>query len=273
MKNLLKIASILDDSGNYELSDKLYKIAQAYVPPVEFYEGVDKSKYKGNYNQQMMSLKNRNNPGYINSYSNAPVMDISQYADNPYTPKDIMNIRKQLVPTDFRGEIYQSQKGDTLLSTSDPRSFSISLIEYARINKFPNLKDAFDDYANNGAVYRGQRVQNVPELKQLYVRISQTPGAISKQMIEQEIRNIVTESVGMTGWQKESNPPSYARQYNPATGADSGYLANEYRQNIYNGDPKSLPNIKSEIEQDQYIPQNVKQQLLKELNTKVETLR
>lgn len=277
MRNLLDIAQKLDQSGQYNLSDKLYKIAQTYVPPVEFYKGVDRSKYKGNYDQRMLALRNRNNQNvtnpYTNSYTDAPIMDISQYTNNPYTPQSIMDIRKQLVPSDFRGEIYQSQKGDTILSTSDPQSFSISLLEYARMNKFPNIQTAFDDYANNGAVYRGQRISKVPELQELYKRISKTPGAISKQMIEQEIRNIVTESVGMSGWQTESKQPSYTRQFNSQTGADEGYLMQEYRQNIYEGDPKSLPFIKSEIENDKYISQNNKQQLLGELESKIQTLR
>jgi hypothetical protein len=277
MRNILKIATRLDLSGLYNLSDKLYKIAQTYVPPVEFYQGVDRSKYKGNYDQKMLALRNRNNQNYTNpysnSYSNAPIMDINQYANNPYTPKEIMDIRKQLVPTDFQGEIYQTKKGDTLIKTSDPKSFSIGLMEYARINKFPNLQLAFDDYANNGATYRGQLISQVPELKELYLRISKNPGSISKQMIEQEIRNIVAESVGMSGYQKDSNQPTYNRQYNPQTGSSEGYLVQEYRQNIYQGDPNSLPFIKSEITNDKYISQKNKQQLLSELESKVNTLK
>ena len=83
MKQLLKISEKLDQSGQYILSDKLFKISQQ-------------------------------------------IMDISQYADNPNTPKEIMDIRKQLVPADFIGQVYQDKKGDNLLSTSDPKSFSIS---------------------------------------------------------------------------------------------------------------------------------------------------
>ena len=230
MKHLLKIAEKLDGSGEYILSDKLFKISQQ-------------------------------------------IMDISQYADNPYTPKEIMDIRKQLVPADFIGQIYQDKKGDNLLSTSDPKSFSISLLEYARINKFPNLQAAFDDYANNGAAYRGQRISQVPELQELYKRISQNPGAISKQMVEQEIRNIVTQRLGLWGSQTESRAPVYTSQIDPNTGADIGFLENEYRQNIYEGDPKSLPNIRSEIENDKYLPEKSKQTLLDEFYRQVETLR
>jgi len=92
-------------------------------------------------------------------------------------------------------------------------------------------------------------------------------------MIEQEIRNIVTESVGMSNWQTESNQPTYTRQYNPQTGADEGYLMQEYRQNIYEGNPNSLPYTKSEITNDKYISQKNKQQLLGELESKIQTLK
>ncbi len=45
MDKLLKVASLLDNLGSYVLSDKLYKIAELYIPPVEFYEGDDKRHY------------------------------------------------------------------------------------------------------------------------------------------------------------------------------------------------------------------------------------
>ena len=35
MKNIIKLANILDNLGSYVLSDKLYKIAETYVPPID----------------------------------------------------------------------------------------------------------------------------------------------------------------------------------------------------------------------------------------------
>ncbi len=113
----------------------------------------------------------------------------------------------------------------------------------------------------------------MPELQELYKRIAQNPGAITKQMVEQEIRNIVTQRLGLWGSQKESRAPVYTRQIDPNTGADIGFLEHEYRQNIYEGDPKSLPNIRSEIENDKYLPEKSKQALLDEFYRQVETLR
>lgn len=69
MKNIIKLANILDNLGSYVLSDKLYKIAETYVPPVEYYSGVDKRHYNefkspGNksYNQMKTfeQMKSRN---------------------------------------------------------------------------------------------------------------------------------------------------------------------------------------------------------------------
>ena len=93
------------------------------------------------------------------------------------------------------------------------------------------------------------------------------------QMVEQEIRNIITQKVGLWGSQTESKAPVYTRKIDPNTGADIGFLENEYRQNIYEGDPKSLPNIKSEIQNDKYLPEKSKQTLLDEFDRQVENLR
>jgi len=148
MDKLLRIASILDNSGHYKLADKIAQV----------------------------------------------VMNADQYYNNANTPKDIMKIRKQLVPSDFRGEMYQDKRGDSLMHTSNPQSFSIGLMEYARINKFPNLQVAFDNYSNAGATYHGKYIQTVPELRELYIRISRTNNKLSSSIIEQELHKIFNSS-------------------------------------------------------------------------------
>lgn len=152
MKDLLRIASLLDNSGQFHLSDKLFRIAQS-------------------------------SPRQI-ADANAP------YKSYPTNPNNIRELRNKLVPTDFRGVMYQDSKGDNLLNTSDIKSFAVGLMEYARIYNFPNLQTAFDAYANNGAKFRGQNINNVPQLKELYTRISQTTDSISRKMVEEELRNI-----------------------------------------------------------------------------------
>lgn len=186
MDKLLKVASLLDEIGGYELSDKLYKIAELYVPPVEFYEGVDKRHYNDyrapgskDYNEMMMS-RMKNMPKNL---SGTVVMDASRYYDNPYTPKQILDIRNKLVPTNFRNEIRRFEVGDNLNNSNDPRSFATSLFEFGRKNGMNNLTAAFDAYADSGAKYNNQSIKNIPQLKQLYMKIKSNPRMFSETEI------------------------------------------------------------------------------------------
>jgi hypothetical protein len=186
MRDLLKIASLLDQSGNYNLSDKLYKIAETYVPPVEYYSGVDAKKYnqfggsKANYMRQ-----NNFNPEQTH------IMDGSQYYDNPYTPKDILKLRNQLIPTNFRNQLKRINSGDTEISSSNPTSFANNLWEFARKNNIGNsLTNAFDAYADSGATYNGQSIKNIPQLRDLYMYIKNNPIELN----ETEIAELIKES-------------------------------------------------------------------------------
>jgi hypothetical protein len=154
MRNILEIASMLDNSGQYSLSDKLFRIAQS--TPAQFAD------------------------------ANRP------YARYPTNPADMKALKNQIVRTDFRGDVYQAQRGDTRYNTSDIRSFAAGLMNHAISKRFPNMKDAFDDYANKGAIFKGQKVQNVPQLVELYERISNYSGDITSAMLEDELRNIFT---------------------------------------------------------------------------------
>lgn len=194
MKDLLKIASILDQSGHYNLSDKLFKIAQTYVPPLEYYSGVDKDKYNkfkapGSKNyDEMMKYRNTGIPQQSNE---TIVMDGSQYFDNPYTPKDILKLRNMIVPTNFRNQLKRFHAGDTEINSSNPTSFANSLWEFARKNKMSNsLTNAFDAYADSGATYNGQSIKNISELKELYLHIKSN----AKKFSETEVKDILEEA-------------------------------------------------------------------------------
>ncbi len=193
MINIIKLANILDDLGSYSLSDKLYKIAETYVPPVEYYSGVDKRHYNEfkspgskSYNQ-MSAPKNNKMPQQSNE---TVVMDGSMYFDNPYTPKDVLKLRNLIVPTNFRNELKRYKSGDSELASSNPRSFAFSLWEFARKNKLNySLTDAFDAYADSGATYKGQSIKNVPELKELYLYIKNN----AKKFSETEVGDILED--------------------------------------------------------------------------------
>lgn len=194
MDNLLRVACLLDLSGQYELSDKLYKIAELYVPPVEFYEGVDKRHYNDyrapgskNYDEMMMS-RMKNMPKNL---SGTVVMDGSMYYDNPYTPKEILKLRNQIVPTNFRNEIRRYESGDSLNNSSNPRSFATSLFEFARRNGMNNLTAAFDAYADSGAKYNNQSIKNIPQLKQLYMQIKSNPRMFSETEVGDMLEDLL----------------------------------------------------------------------------------
>jgi hypothetical protein len=193
------------------------------------------------------------------------IMDASQYANNPYTPNDVMNIRKQLIPTDFRGEIYQSKKGDTLLNTNDGMSFAVGLMDFARINNFPNVKSAFDAYANAGAKYRGQSIKQDPVLQELYKRVSKTTTSITRQMLQDEIQQIYRESLGMAGAKFESSNNAWERNIDPNTGADLGYLEYEYNQAMEYASEPQLIDLSKQINSDKYLNEELKQKLLNDV--------
>lgn len=194
MKHLLKIATILDESGHYKLSDKLYKIAETYVPPVEFYDMVDKRHYNDfkasgskNYDE-MMSSRYKNMPKNL---SNTAIMDSDQYYGNSNSLKDITKLRNMIVPTNFRNQLKRFHAGDTEMNSSNPTSFANSLWEFARKNKMSNsLTDAFDAYADSGATYNGQKINSIPQLKELYMYIKSKPRSFS----ETEVAELLKEA-------------------------------------------------------------------------------
>ncbi len=189
MNKLLRIAEILDQSGDYKLSDMFYKIA-VYAPSVEYYEGVDADKYNefGNF-----QFKNRNipQPNRFNFDGNTKVMDGSMYYDNPYTPKDVLELRNKLIPTNFRNELKRYHSGDVMISSSNPQNFATSLWEYARRNNSGNsLVNSFDAFADAGAMYKGKSIKDVPELKELYKIIRNSPRMFSMTEISKMFENI-----------------------------------------------------------------------------------
>ena len=193
MNKFLRVAEILDKSGHYSLSDEFYKMA-VYVPPVEFYDGVDKRLYNDfrvpgskNYDE-MIGSRYKNMPQNL---SNTRVMDGSMYFGNPYTPKDILKLRNMIVPTNFRNQLKRFHAGDTEMSSSNPVSFANSLWEFARKNRMNNsLTNAFDAYADAGAMYNGQSIKNIPQLKELYMYIKNNPRSFSETEVSELLKEL-----------------------------------------------------------------------------------
>ncbi len=158
MEKLLKIASLLDNLGSYVLSDKLYKISQSNMP---------------------------------DDLSNTKVMDASQYYDNPYTPKDILKLRNQLLPTNFRDEIRRYESVEDISNNSSPKEFVNNLWEFSKRNGITHLVDAFDLYADAGGKYNGENIKYIPGLRQIYLSIKSSPRMFSKSEIEKLVDSIL----------------------------------------------------------------------------------
>lgn len=207
MERLLHIARVLDEFEQFHLSDKLFKVAQS--------------------SPRQIADSNVSYPLY------------------PTNPRNIDELRKKLVPTDFRGQVYQVSKGDNILNTSDIKSFAVGLMEYARINKFPNLTSAFDAYANAGARFRGKILSSVPELRELYTRISKTTSAISRQMVEQELSNIfINPQINTGSANVPQNNTGVSAVGNVPQNNTSNSSQNTSRKNVSlsSSDPKSFAN-------------------------------
>lgn len=149
MKEFTRIARILDVKGAYNLADKLDKVAQ------QFSQGQMPPNYSG------------------------PVYSGAQYFNNPTTPKEILDLRKKLMPTDFRSEIAKTENrkfiNPILLDSNDPRSFANNLFQFGKSQGMTNLTQAFDAYADAGATYQGYSIKDNDQLFDLYMKIKQTP--------------------------------------------------------------------------------------------------
>jgi hypothetical protein len=146
MRNILKIASLLDYFGQYNLSDKLFKIAQVKVQPIS------KETIQG-----FLAESEGDNEG-INMTS-----DAQREADN-----------------------FQAQRF-FLMNTSDPAAFAKSLFQFGSVNGINNLTQAFDAYADAGASYQGNLIKNVPILRELYMRVRNTPRPINQKELVEEL--------------------------------------------------------------------------------------
>ena len=174
MKDLLRIASLLDSSGNYKLSDKLFKISQ--------------------YSDLVLRQ-----PG-VNNFSNQlflePGAEYLKPAPN-VTWADGLNKLESL---------YNNNAYD----------FAKNLFEFGKKNNLTSLADAFDMYADAGALYDNQSIKLNPILKELYQKVINHNGNITEQQLGKELDLMMQENntyQGMPGLMKEPNNPSSYSDY------------------------------------------------------------
>ena len=195
MKDLLHIASLLDDSGHFCLSDKLFKFAQ---------------QVQGNFGQLTITEQNRKleelnyalrqNTQKIKdlmaSYKNGSIGfdKFKQMGQNLNQQANALMAeykRMEQQSNNFTLQAQNQQQNENLISYS-PEDFAKKLIDFREEYNITNLGQAFDMYARSGAMYGNNPISRDPRLQKLYQKILQTPRFISEYEIVSELNNIIS---------------------------------------------------------------------------------
>jgi hypothetical protein len=195
MKDLLHIASKLDNSGQFYLSDKLFKIAQ---------------QVQGNFGQLTITEQNRKleelnyamrqNTQKIKdlmaSYKNGSIRfdQFKQMGQNLNQPANALMAEYKRIEqqsNNFTLQAQNQQQNVNLISYS-PEDFAKKLIDFREENNISNLAQAFDMYARSGALYGNNPLSRDPRLQKLYQKILQTPRFINEIDIVSELSKIIS---------------------------------------------------------------------------------
>ena len=195
MKDLLRIASLLDDSGQFHLSDKLLKIAQ---------------QVQGNFGQLTITEQNRKleelnyamrqNTQKIKdlmaSYKNGSIGfdEFKQMGQNLNQQANALMAEYKRIEqqsNNFTLQAQNQQQNENLISYS-PEDFAKKLIDFREEYNITNLGQAFDMYARSGAMYGNNPISRDPRLQKLYQKILQTPRFIHEYEIVSELNNIIS---------------------------------------------------------------------------------
>jgi hypothetical protein len=237
---------LLDSSGNYKLSDKLFKIAQ-YSDLVLRQPGVNRNEIFFEPGAEFLR----------------PAPDIT-WADG-------------------------LNKLDSLYSNNG-YNFAKNLFEFGKKNNLTSLADAFDMYADAGALYDNQSIKMNPILKELYTKVINYNGNITEQQLGSELDKMMQGNntyQGMPGLMKEPmNPSSYVdyatylretgqkRKAPIGTNNDDEMRRNDFTKdpvdqwkdaiNIYanNNDLSKLQDMKNSINSDVILDTNSKSEVL-----------
>jgi hypothetical protein len=212
MKDLLHIAFKLDKSGDYNLSDKLYKIAQAGYYNLGSKPIIDQNFYQLPMSYKLRKLQELNFAGqqfHLKQRNDKELYDSGKINYNEYKArvdangKELESLKSQgEIINDFQrnykyyaqyeqqSEQQDEQQGKNLISNS-PEEFAKKLIDFKEENNLSSLVQAFDMYARSGAMYGNNPLSRDPRLQKLYQRILQTPRFINEIEIVRELRSII----------------------------------------------------------------------------------
>ena len=194
MKDLLRIASLLDNSGQFHLSDKLFRAAQ---------------QVQGNFGQLTMRDQNRK----LEELNYAMMQVTQKYKDLMASYRNqsigfdefqqkakILNQQANALTAEYNRIKLQSdnftlyaqdQSVENSLISNSPQEFADNLLTFAEQNNLTNLMQAFDLYARSGAMYGNNPLSSDPRLQKLYQVISQTPRFITEDEIAITLQNII----------------------------------------------------------------------------------
>jgi hypothetical protein len=210
MKDLLHIASKLDNSGQFHLSDKLFKIAQTaptnkliidenfYQLPMSF---KIRKQQELTFAVQQFSAKQRN----LQERFKSRQITSDQYSkelrangielESLKSQGDIINhyIRDyNQNPEKYMGNEQQNEQQNVNLISYSPEDFAKKLIDFREEYNITNLGQAFDMYARSGAMYGNNPISRDPRLQKLYQKILQTPRFIYEQELASELSKIIS---------------------------------------------------------------------------------
>jgi len=195
MKDLLHIASLLDDSGHFGLSDKLFKFAEqvqgnfGQLTITEQNRKLEELNYAMRQNTQkikdlMASYKNRSI-----RFDEFKRMGLNLNQQANALMAEYKRIEQQ--SNNFTLQAQNQQQNENLISYS-PEDFAKKLIDFREEYNITNLGQAFDMYARSGAMYGNKPISRDPRLQKLYQKILQTPRFINEYEIVSELNNIIS---------------------------------------------------------------------------------
>jgi chromosome segregation ATPase len=195
MKDLLRIASLLDNSGHFGLSDKLFKIAQqvqgnfGQLTLTEQNRKLEELNYAMRQNtQKLKELMASYNKGSIDRTQFEQMgQNLNQQANALMA--EYKRIEQQ--SNNFTLQAQNQQQNENLISYS-PEDFAKKLIDFREEYNIKNLAQAFDMYARSGAMYGNNPLSRDPRLQKLYQKILQTPRFIYEEEIVSELTNIIS---------------------------------------------------------------------------------
>lgn len=300
MKDLLRIASLLDNSGQYKLSDKLFKIAQQQntttqaettvnlesKSPESFItnltnfgkqknlrtikDAMDKyadanATYNGQlirdnpllrmYYKQFGFIDFNNEPEFLVDnlqllFNNAAVW-ANKTRNNDPEAKNFSNFGNVKSNEQLQADqgIYQRFQ---LMNSNTPENFVKSLFLFAEQNQIKNLVQAFDAYAYAGASYNGNSIKRDPILRELYMRVRNTPRFIPGEELVNEIKmlsnpqgTMTTPNENMSFEQLQKSlklqPSNLLQEYKPIIDSDT-LLTDDQKDFLYKIIDSASPN-------------------------------